>query len=187
MALHYRWCQKGYIWCGFSTTLLVDVGDRLIMDTFMQLNVQDITSDEPVLSPILLHRTPSNRYEAIVSDCLSLTKPHNKEQWIKHDVTHHINTTGPLVSSRTRWPPPEWLKIAHQEFDHMMQLGIAHPSSSSWSSPLNMDWYQRKPLATAPLWWLLSTEFLHSSRSLPHSSYTGFHSHTIWCQDLRPC
>ena len=58
------------------------------MDTLTQLKVQGITSDEPVLSPTLLHRTPSNLYEDILSDFPSLTIPYNKEQPIKHDVTH---------------------------------------------------------------------------------------------------
>ena len=87
--------------------LLVDVGNRWIMDTLTKLKVQGITSDEPVLGPTLLCRTPSNRYEAIVSDFPSLTKPYNKEQPIKHDVTHHIKTTGPPVSSHTRRLSPK--------------------------------------------------------------------------------
>ena len=57
---------------------------------------------------------------------------------MKHSVTHHIATTGPPVSSRPRRLSPERLKFAHQEFDHMLQLGIIQPSSSCWSSPLHM-------------------------------------------------
>ena len=52
------------------------------------------------------------------------------------------------VSARPRRLSPEKLKIAHQEFDHMLQDGIVRPSSSSWSSPLHMvpkknpgDWH----------------------------------------------
>ena len=30
------------------------------------------------------------------------------------------------------------LKVARQEFDHMLQLGIVRPSSSAWSSPLHL-------------------------------------------------
>ena len=33
---------------------------------------------------------------------------------------------------------PERLRVARQEFDHMRELGIIRPSSSSWSSPLHM-------------------------------------------------
>ncbi len=57
---------------------------------------------------------------------------------IKHSVTHHITTTGSPVFSRTRRLAPERLRVARQEFDHMLELGIIRPSSSSWSSPLHM-------------------------------------------------
>ncbi len=67
---------------------------------------------------------------------------------VSHNVTHHIETTDPLVSARPRCLAPEGLRAAKQEFEHMLQLGIARPSSSTWSSPLHMvpkktagDWY----------------------------------------------
>ena len=55
-----------------------------------------------------------------------------------HDVTHHIETTGPPVSARPRRLALERLRVAKQEFEHMLQLGIIRPSSSAWSSPLHM-------------------------------------------------
>ena len=66
---------------------------------------------------------------------------------MKHDVVHHIETSGPPVSSRTRRLPPEHLAIAKSKFEHMMDLGIVRPSSSSWFSALHMvpkkmgDWH----------------------------------------------
>ena len=57
---------------------------------------------------------------------------------IKHDVVHHIETSGAPVSARIRRLAPEHLRIAREEFDHMMELGIVRPSSSSWTSPLHM-------------------------------------------------
>ena len=57
---------------------------------------------------------------------------------VKHDITHHITTSGPPVSGRARRVFPEKLLIAHKEFEHMLELGIIHPSSSSWASPLQM-------------------------------------------------
>ena len=35
-------------------------------------------------------------------------------------------------------PPQDRLKIACQEFEHMMELGIVRPFSSNWASPLHM-------------------------------------------------
>ena len=57
---------------------------------------------------------------------------------VKHTVTHHIPTNGPPVASRLQRLPPKRLKIAHQEFDRMLALGIIHPSSSCWTSLLHM-------------------------------------------------
>ena len=63
-------------------------------------------------------------------------------------MVHHIETTGPAVHGRTRCLAPERLEIARKEFDHMLQLGIIRPSSSSWAAPLHMvpkrtpgDWH----------------------------------------------
>ena len=66
-----------------------------------------------------------------------MTQPKPNNQPVKHCVTHHIPTTGP-ISSRTRQLSPERLKVARQEFEHMLELGIIQPSSSPWSSPLHM-------------------------------------------------
>lgn len=57
---------------------------------------------------------------------------------VSHNVTHRIITTGQPVHAKPRRLPPDRLRIARQEFEHMMQLGIIRPSSSNWSSPLHM-------------------------------------------------
>ena len=69
------------------------------------------------------NNNPYLNFPAITQVCLP-------DQPIKHDVTHHITTTGPPVSARPRRLPAEWLRIARQVFDHMLQLGINRPSSS---------------------------------------------------------
>ncbi len=54
------------------------------------------------------------------------------------NTLHYINTNGPSIRCCTRRLAPECIKIAHQEFDYMLQLGIIRPSSSCWSSPLHI-------------------------------------------------
>ena len=80
------------------------------------------------MSPLFLQRGPVGLIlQAVKSTSIctygtrSLTKAYKKEQPIKHDVTYHIKTTCPSVSSHTCRLPPEQLRIAHQEFDHMTQ------------------------------------------------------------------
>ena len=118
--------------------LLVNLRQYHLLDTLMHLNVQGIITHLSSPSPAFLPLRPTNEYEAILSDFPALVQPCNSEQPIHHKVTHHIKTTGPPVSARTRRLSPERLAIACREFDHMLQLGIIHPSSSNWASPLHM-------------------------------------------------
>ena len=53
-------------------------------------------------------------------------------------VMHHISTTGPPVSGCTRRLAPERLKVAHDEFEHMLELGIIRLSASNWASVLHI-------------------------------------------------
>ena len=119
--------------------LLVDMRSQRLTDSLTQLKVQGMTSS--VTSSLVLSvlpKQPVSEYEKILSEYPSLTRPYNNDVEVKHDVTHHIETKGPPVCARPRRLPPERLKIARQEFEHMMELGIVRPSSSNWASPLHM-------------------------------------------------
>ena len=118
--------------------LLVDLRHSRLFDGITQLKVQGIVSTITSPSPSLLPIQPQTDFHAILSEFPELLQPYCHNQPVKHDVTHHITTTGPPIRARTRRLPPERLKIARQEFEHMLQQGIIQPSSSSWSSPLHM-------------------------------------------------
>ena len=81
---------------------------------------------------------PTNDFTAILAEFPTITQPCSKNRLIKHDITHHINRTGPPVSARPRQLVPERLKTAREEFEHMLELGIIRLLSSSWSSLLHM-------------------------------------------------
>ena len=100
--------------------------------------MKGIVSKATSPSPTLLPRKPTNPMDAILAEFPAATQPCNMGQPIKHDVTHHITTTGPPVTGRTRRLAQERLQIARQEFYHMLELGIIRPSSSNWASPLHM-------------------------------------------------
>ena len=117
--------------------LLVDLKRNKLVDTTTSLVVQGIRAQEISLSLTLLPKKPANEIEAILAEYPVVTQPSNMARSHKH-VTHHISTTGPPVTGKTRRLPPERLKIARQEFNHMLELGIIRPSSSSWASPLHM-------------------------------------------------
>jgi len=118
--------------------LLVDVRHMCLSDEVTQLKVQGILSAVSSPSPSLLPKQHPNDFHALLSEFPELLQPQCGEQPVKHDITHHIVTTGPPIKARTRRLSPERLKIARQEFEHMLQQGIIRPSSSSWSSPLHM-------------------------------------------------
>ena len=118
--------------------MLVNMRQHRLSDALKQLKIQGIATHITSPSPTFLLTRPQNEYEAILTEFPAVTHPCSSEQPVKHNVTHHITTTGPPVTSCTQRLPPERLAITHQEFDHMLQLGIVRPSSINWASPLHM-------------------------------------------------
>ncbi|CAH8512634.1 unnamed protein product [Dicrocoelium dendriticum] len=51
---------------------------------------------------------------------------------------HHTVTKSPPVFAKTGRMTPDKLKIAHAEFEHMLELGILRPSKSPWASAPHM-------------------------------------------------
>ena len=82
-------------------------------------------------------RTPDD-FTALLAEFPCLLRLSPAGQPVKHTVTHHIPTNGPPVAFRLRRLPPERPKIAHQEFDRWLALGIIRPSSRCWASLLHM-------------------------------------------------
>ena len=78
----------------------------------------------------------------ILSSFPDITRPYSAATPVKHAVEHHLPTTGAPVHARARRLPPDRLVAAKVEFQHMLDMGIIRPSSSSWASPLHMV---RKP------------------------------------------
>lgn len=118
--------------------LLVDMRHQRLSDSSTQLKVQGITSHTPSPGITWFHKDPDNVYTALLSEFPTVTQSCSSDRPVKHNVTHHIKTTGPPVSARARRLAPERLQIARQEFEHMLELGIVRPSSSNWASPLHM-------------------------------------------------
>lgn len=117
--------------------LNVDIRSRRLVDCTTSLYVQGILA--PVSAPVqTAPNYEASSFASILSDYPELVKPNNLEQPVRHNVTHHIVTTGPPVFSKPRRLAGDRLATARREFEHMLQLGIIRPSSSSWSSALHM-------------------------------------------------
>ena len=118
--------------------LLVNMQQRQLSDATTQLLVQGILSSDLSPSPAIRPKDIGEPYNKLLSEYPLLTQVCSPDTPILHDVSHHIETTGPPVTARPRRLAPERLKVAKREFEHMLQLGIVRPSSSAWASPLHM-------------------------------------------------
>ena len=119
--------------------LLVDVTNGKLVDKQTRLSIHGILAQDTPPSLTLPTHAFSQAYSALLSEFPELTHVHNyNDSPVKHSVTHHITSSGSPVSCRARRLPPEKLKVARKEFEHMLELGIIRPSSSDWSSPLHM-------------------------------------------------
>ena len=116
--------------------LVVDLGHKRLVNTRTHISIQGIISSSLSLSPSILPKQPSNDFTSIFLDFPTIMRPCSKDRPITHNVTHHIDMADPPVSTHPQRLSPERLKVARQEFKHMMELGIIRPSSSSLSSPL---------------------------------------------------
>ena len=80
-------------------SLLVDLTNSQLVDTIIQLHVQEILSEvefpRPSFFP-LQHTT----FKALIAEYPTVFQPHFSCHSIQHNITHHIHTGGPPVTSR---------------------------------------------------------------------------------------
>ena len=101
--------------------LLVDMKQSRLVDSITQLRVQGILSHTPSPSPSFPPLQSTNTYTSLIAKYPTVFQPHLSTHTVEHDVTHHIQTTGPPVSARPRRLAPEKLTIARQEFEHVRE------------------------------------------------------------------
>jgi transposase InsO family protein len=82
-----------------------------------------------------IHHVATTRYEKILAEFPDLLVPHFRGK-VTHNTEHFIVTSGPPIHGRARRLDPERLKVARDEFDKMLELGIIRRSDSPWASPL---------------------------------------------------
>ena len=105
-------------------TNLYTLGETIQCASF-KLALLDATNLDPRIKNLL------SKYDQIINE-LDATKS------VQHSVTHHLQTIGPPIFCKPRRLPPEKYKIAKQEFDKMLSLGLCRPSNSPWASPLHL-------------------------------------------------
>ena len=143
--------------------LLVDMKRKQLSDATTQLRVQGIITNEPSHSHTVRPKDTGDPYNKLLSEFPRLTQVCSPDSTILHDVTHHTETTGPPVTARPRRLPPERLKVAKREFEHMLQLDVP---------PQVLGGAQESRWRLAPLWRLSCIESKHNSRSIPSTTRT---------------
>ena len=118
--------------------LLVDIKQYQLIDATTRLHIQGILSTDPSPTPSICPKDTSHPYYTLLSEFPALTQVSTPDTPVKHDIVHHIATTGVPVSGRPRRLAPDRLRAANQEFEHMLQLSVIRPSSIAWSSSLHM-------------------------------------------------
>lgn len=117
--------------------LLVDLHRRKLVDKVTELSIDAMEADASCETIQIISN--EQEYHNILKQYPDVLRPiMNLGATAKHDVVHHIETTGPPLSARPRPLPPDKLKVVKAEFERMMEMGICKPSKSPWANPLHV-------------------------------------------------
>ena len=100
--------------------LLVDVHHKRLVNAVTQLKGQGISSKHTSLNLVWQLIKRKTEFETALTEFPSITQLKTLDHTIKHNVTHYIKTDGPPVHSRACRLAPEKLKLARQEFEHIL-------------------------------------------------------------------
>ena len=90
--------------------LLVDMTNSKLVNKHTCLSTHGMLMQDTLVSPTVSTHFISHDYSTLLSEFSELTKVHNYGDGpVKHDITHHISTSGPPVSCRARRLSPEKL------------------------------------------------------------------------------
>ena len=119
--------------------LLVDLQNKSLIDSTTNLNSSGHMVSHPGNNlSVLLEDITDSRVRALLQKFSQITTNCGLSKPVKHNVQHHIITTGSPIFSKVRPLPSQKLAIARKEFEQLVQQGICRPSNSCWSSPLHM-------------------------------------------------
>ncbi|GFU78609.1 transposon Ty3-I Gag-Pol polyprotein [Trichonephila clavipes] len=131
--------ERGIIGADFlqKFQLLIDLHNRKLIDGVTNLSIKgEVATIQENNDLSTVNR--ASKYFNLLKLYPDLTKPNLVNRVVKHEVKHHILTTGQPVYSKARQLAPDKLKLAKQEFQFMLDNDIIRPSKSQWASPLHL-------------------------------------------------
>ena len=118
--------------------LLIHLKKRRLIDSKTGAVANGFIKKTVRISPTVATASVPAPFLDLLNKYPKIIQPNFNDVTADNKVSHHIITNGPPVHSRPRRLAPDKLKIAKEEFDHMLKLGIIQPSSSNWASPIHM-------------------------------------------------
>ncbi|GFW76175.1 transposon Ty3-G Gag-Pol polyprotein [Trichonephila clavipes] len=131
--------KRGIIGADFlqKFQLLIDLHNRKLIDGVTNLSIKgEVATIQENNDLSTVNR--ASKYFNLLKLYPDLTKPNLVNRVVKHEVKHHIITTGQPVYSKARQLASDKLKLAKQEFQFMLDNDIIRPSKSQWASPLHL-------------------------------------------------
>lgn len=116
--------------------LLIDLHQRKLVDRVTELSIKANNCSSTESGVYMIGR--NHAYHNILKQYPDVLRPMSLKSPAKHNVVHHIETTGPPLYARPRPLPPDKYKAAKLEFERMLDMGICQPSKSPWASPLHV-------------------------------------------------
>ncbi|GFU80372.1 transposon Ty3-I Gag-Pol polyprotein [Trichonephila clavipes] len=151
---------------GQKRKLLIDLHNRKLIDGVTNLSIKgEVATIQENNDLSTVNR--ASKYFNLLKLYPDLTKPNLVNRVVKHEVKHHILTTGQPVYSKARQLAPDKLKLAKQEFQFMLDNDIIRPSKSQWASPLHL--VNKKGWHIKTMWRLQATQRTDNTRSISNS------------------
>ncbi|VDP71538.1 unnamed protein product [Schistosoma mattheei] len=118
--------------------LIIDTRKRRLVDGNAHLSVCVTSFTGRRLAPVPIRYTIDPFYQPLLDTYPGTHQTQPKLPCVTSNVTHHIMTKRPPVFPKARRLAAEKLRLARNEFDHMLALGIIRLSNSPYASPLHM-------------------------------------------------
>ncbi|GFW76108.1 retrovirus-related Pol polyprotein from transposon 17.6 [Trichonephila clavipes] len=116
--------------------LLIDVKKKRLMDVETSLFTPCVFSN--IIQPSILTVDANISFKNILSEYPDLSNPSLISKSASHGTVHHIITTGPPVTARSRRLHPKLYDAVKVEFEFLLAQGIIRRSKNPWSSPLHV-------------------------------------------------